>query len=813
MKKIVENNVLRKIIIIPVIVFILLTFAMPTVSRADDDDTTERGLMDWIINIVTSIPIWLCDVANQIIKMGVQIDPVDGLLGNALKAFDGTVYRKGNENDLVQWLGKNPTIDSLPDATVKLDKDIDGYSILKLSISPGEIFANKLALLDADYFSTDSNSATIGNEEYSLTNQLKHTIASWYKAFRLISIVGLLSVLVYLGIRIIISAAASDKAKYKSMFADWVVALCLIFFLHYIMAFTNTMVKQVLGIMGNTQSTQEFKQVNITVQNADGSEADINGKKFKFSTSLMGYVRLLCESISASGRGVYSIMYIALTGYTLYFIIIYIKRALILTVLTMIAPLIALTYPIDKVKDGQAQAFTFWLREYVMNSIQPIIHLTLYTVLVSSAMNLAVASPIYAICALAFIVPGEKLIKEMFGFRSSTAPSLGKMTAAHTLANWITKKGSGTPAKSEQSGAGKDKIRTTDQNPTDSSMVTGNGVDALANEKRKQLDEQENRRRLTEPPQQAQQQTQQQAQQQQTTEEDEQDRRWNEVNKSIEDTMGDRDSAIIPQRDTKNIESGKSTGEKKQLKRSYAKNAGNYLRKKYSIRQGHEGWDLLRMSGRGLAKGAGKVAKGIGAGSGAVLGFAGGLISGDMTTAITGMTAGAKAGAVLADRAKNTTTGIASGIGNAIRYGDKELQNQKADEAFKNDTDNRQHLLDKGVSPKDLDERLDEYTEYRRTGVTDIKEMDKLHDIRQEIINNGGMEETAKNQSLELAKLSTKYDKTIFRDGKKRKSAENALTHKFLGVKDKEGNSKLTAQQARMASRETMEKIAKIKGE
>ena len=80
----------------------------------------------------------------------------------------------------------------------------------------------------------------------------------------------------------------------------------------------------------------------------------------------MGYVRLLCESISASGRGVYSIMYIALTGYTLYFIIIYIKRALILTVLTMIAPLIALTYPIDKVKDGQAQAFTFWLRLYIL---------------------------------------------------------------------------------------------------------------------------------------------------------------------------------------------------------------------------------------------------------------------------------------------------------------------------------------------------------------------------------------------------------------------------------------------------------------
>ena len=776
MKKIVENNVLRKIIIIPVIVFILLTFAMPTVSRADDDDTTamptvsraddddttQRSLIDWIINIVTSIPIWLCDVANQIIKMGVQIDPVDGLLGNALKAFDGTVYRKGNENDLVQWLGKNPTIGSLPDATVKLDKDIDGYSILKLSISPGEIFANKLALLDADYFSTDSNSATIGNEEYSLTNQLKHTIASWYKAFRLISIVGLLSVLVYLGIRIIISAAASDKAKYKSMFADWVVALCLIFFLHYIMAFTNTMVKQVLGIMGNTQSTQEFKQVNITVQNADGSEADINGKKFEFSTSLMGYVRLLCESISASGRGVYSIMYIALTGYTLYFIIIYIKRALILTVLTMIAPLIALTYPIDKVKDGQAQAFTFWLREYVMNSIQPIIHLTLYTVLVSSAMDLAVASPIYAICALAFIVPGEKLIKEMFGFRSSTAPSLGKMTAAHTLANWITKKGSGTPPKSQQNGANKDKIRTTDQNPTDSSLIQGSGLDALA---------------------------------------------------SGENTPLPSGPQTSPQPGPRSgAQPSPQFGPKK---KKISSNAKLYMRKKFNVQQGKPLSGVAAVVGRGLAKGAVKAAKGIGMGSGAVLGLAGGLISGDMTTAITGMTAGAKAGGVLADRAVNKAAGVASRaweMGKTIRYGDKELQNREADKAFKNDIYNRQHLLDKGVSEKNLDERLDEYAEYRRVGINDIKEMDKIHDIREEIRNNGGNDDIARKQSLELAKLSTKYNSETFRDNEKCTNAEQALARKFLRTKDANGN-KLNAQQARKASRATMDRIARIKGE
>ena len=800
MKKIVENNVLRKIIIIPVIVFILLTFAMPTVSRADDDDTTQRGLMDWIINIVTSIPIWLCDVVNQIIKMGVQIDPGDGVVGNALKAFDGTVYRKGNEDDLVQWLGENPTIGSLPDATVKLDKDIDGYSILKLSISPGEIFANKLALLDADYFSTDSNSATIGNEEYSLTNQLKHTIASWYKAFRLISIVGLLSVLVYLGIRIIISAAASDKAKYKSMFADWVVALCLIFFLHYIMAFTNTMVNQVLGIMGNTQSTQEFKQVNITVQNADGSTATVTGKDendkdltkdFVFSTSLMGYVRLLCESISASGRGVYSIMYIALTGYTLYFIIIYIKRALILTVLTMIAPLIALTYPIDKVKDGQAQAFTFWLREYVMNSIQPIIHLTLYTVLVSSAMNLAVASPIYAICALAFIVPGEKLIKEMFGFRSSTAPSLGKMTAAHTLANWITKKGSGAPAKSQQNGANKDKIRTTDQNPTDSSLVQGSGLDALAGGGNTPLPSgpQPNPQPGPQPNPQPNPQPSPQPGPQSGPQPNPQPSPQPNPQPSPQPS---------PQRTIRQIKSPSKMG--------------SYLRKRYNIPKGKTGRAIAKKVLAGGAKGVTKVA---GITTGATLGLAAGIVSGDITSAFTGLVAGAKAGAAVSDGIINKTTNMALGakefVG-GIRYGDKELQNREADKAFKNDIDNRQHLLDKGVSKKDLDDRLDEYAEYRRTGINDIKEMDKIHDIRKEIENNGAPKDSARQQALELAKLSTKYNSETFRDNEKRTNAEQALARKFLRTKDKNGN-KLNAQQARKASRATMDRIARIKGE
>lgn len=781
MKKIVENNVLRKIIIIPVIVFILLTFAMPTVSRADGDDTTQRNFVDWIINIITSIPIWLCDVANQIIKAGVTLD--------ASKLIDGTVFT--GEDEIKEWIEEgNGHEDSLNTREVSMGKDIDQYAVLKLSISPAEIFANKIALLDANYFSTNQSETTIGDPENSLANQLKGTISSWYKAFRLISIVGLLSVLVYLGIRIIISAAASDKAKYKSMFADWVIALCLIFFLHYIMAFTNIMVNNILGIMGNTESENGFKQVNIIVKGENGDVA------FEYSTSLMGYVRLLCESIKANGRGAYAIMYVALTGYTLYFIILYIKRALILTVLTMIAPLIALTYPIDKVKDGQAQAFTFWLREYVMNSIQPIIHLTLYTVLVSSAMDLAVASPIYAICALAFIVPGEKLIKEMFGFRSSTAPSLGKMTAAHTLANWITKKGSGgSPKASQQGGAGQNKIRTTDQNPTDSSLIQGSGLDALSGIKSTKpaiapAPLPGNKPKVT---------LKNKAKDMATSV-------GNKAKKTGAAIASGAKKAANTARHP--IQSGAVDKAKKKLG-GVANNTGKYLRKKYNIPKGHTIRELAKRGVKTAGKG---IVRGIGAGSGAVLGLAGGLVSGDMSTALAGMAAGAKAGDVVGKRALNGASGAREFVGSA-RYGSKEFQNMEADRAFKNDAENRQHLLDSGVSKKDLDERMEEYAEYRRTGVTDIKEMDKIHDIREEMRNSGLTDENARNQAMELAKLSTKYNSETFRDNEKRTNAEQALARKFLRVRDQNGNKKLNAQQARMASKATMDRLARIKGE
>ena len=51
----------------------------------------------------------------------------------------------------------------------------------------------------------------------SSAEELQKNISKWYKALRLFALVGLLSVLVYVGIRIIISSTGQEKAKYKKM--------------------------------------------------------------------------------------------------------------------------------------------------------------------------------------------------------------------------------------------------------------------------------------------------------------------------------------------------------------------------------------------------------------------------------------------------------------------------------------------------------------------------------------------------------------------------------------------------------------------
>ena len=61
-----------------------------------------------------------------------------------------------------------------------------------------------------------------------------------------------------------------------------------------------------------------------------------------------------------------------------FFIFTYLRSVLYMAFLTLIAPVVALTYPIDKMNDGSAQGFTKWFREYIFNLLIQPIHFVLY---------------------------------------------------------------------------------------------------------------------------------------------------------------------------------------------------------------------------------------------------------------------------------------------------------------------------------------------------------------------------------------------------------------------------------------------------
>lgn len=302
----------------------------------------------------------------------------------------------------------------------------DDWNVPNLLYSPENIFANKIAALDANYINphqytavNDSNESE--EEATSFAESISPTIASWYRAFRNIAIVGLLSVLVYIGIRILIGTVA-EKAKYKERLTDWFVALCLVFFMHFIMAGIMMISEKITDLFSNSINS------GIIVAVDDGTI---------FRTNLMGYIRFAAQSDSWTEALGYGIMYLILVGITLRFTFIYLKRALYLAFFTMISPLVAITYPIDKAGDSKAQAFNMWIKEYFINAILQPMHLILYSALVGAAMTLVVQNPIYGIVALLFISTAEKWVKKMFKMDQAalTATSLGDVAVLGSMLN------------------------------------------------------------------------------------------------------------------------------------------------------------------------------------------------------------------------------------------------------------------------------------------------------------------------------------------------------------------------------------------
>ena len=279
-------------------------------------------------------------------------------------------------------------------------------------ITPFDIFFNKVALLDVNFFNIPGDGSVISN--------IRSAVAGWYYVMRAIAAAILLCVLIYVGIRMAISTIASDKAAYKKMLVDWVCSLALIFLLQYIMIFTFSVNEAFIGALAEVG------------ENADS----LNDAMYNIAKMAL---QLNINSIAAT------VVFCMLVAQTLGLVFSYFNRMLKIAFLMIIAPLITLTYSIDKMGDGKAQALGTWLKEFVYTVLLQTFHCIIYMAFISIALSIFtdpaatdennIAGAIIAMLCIKFTKEGEKILGKIFKFSESTSDaSLGVGMAASALA-------------------------------------------------------------------------------------------------------------------------------------------------------------------------------------------------------------------------------------------------------------------------------------------------------------------------------------------------------------------------------------------
>ena len=445
------NTLKQKITIIPIIIVTILSFIIPNYAHAgwfsDTSDNMFKSLIDLLLYIPDSIMLGiqnsLTDDKVTYSDMITKISAADQLTDDLIKNYDwlGPFENIGN----VPWLGQKIAEMTGHQDQVKVD-----MSNIKLNLMT--IFSNKVEAFNVNFFKNTKNPS-----KKNIAANLRNIIATWYVTLRNIALVLMLLVLVFIGIKITVSSVAGDKAKYKQLLVDWLVGICLLVFMHYIMVFSVNLNEAFVNMFSIGTSADELLNLSRTNASAQIDTTPEDGDDQ--------------EGNSAVDNFYWAIIYTVLVFYILAFSWQYLKRVVKLAFLTLFAPIMALSYPLDKISDGKAQGFDRWLKDYIFTLLIQPIHLLLYLILISSVSTLVENNPLYALVALGSLMPVEKMLREYLGFDRGhiKGPNpMGPLAAASVIGG-AAKKLLPSNIKEKDSKRGSNDIEEKQEKPIDTS--------------------------------------------------------------------------------------------------------------------------------------------------------------------------------------------------------------------------------------------------------------------------------------------------------------------------------------------------------
>ncbi len=275
----------------------------------------------------------------------------------------------------------------------------------EISFSVAKTVFNKIGMFDIDFFNLDSDTYQSGSDTITIPSSIKsmkENIAKWFYVLRLMSTAVALLVLIYVGIRMALSTISSDRAKYKKMLISWFESMMILFILQYIIVF--------MLLLGQTLE-------NLAINLKEQVEASGTGYSFEqvILDKMANRMFLATDnSILMTTLQLWCMMIIHVR-----FFLLYMKRFFMTGFLILIAPLITITYPIDKIGDGQAQAFMGWFKELLISvTIQPL-HAIIYLVFAYTAGAICERAPLLALIFLMLLTSVEGIVRSIFTMRNS----------------------------------------------------------------------------------------------------------------------------------------------------------------------------------------------------------------------------------------------------------------------------------------------------------------------------------------------------------------------------------------------------------
>lgn len=333
-----------------------------TTINTDKEDGTILGLGKWALGEASD----MASMAVKIlIKMFCAIPYSLQFVMILLATPENESYVKGN-----------------PTANASFDKWIDDAQINWFTIQ--DAVFGKVPLFNVDFFDV----TTDGSEPNS---KLKSSVASWYRTCFVLAQVLSIVVLIYIGIRMAMATNPENKSNYRKMLKNWLVGFALLFLLHYGIVIILKLMNWIVSLIPESLSGKNF-------------EAEIIEKS----------INIFDQTESAWTVLIYALTYVIIVGYEIYFFIKYFKRLLTMGFLVMIAPLITVTYAIDKAGDGRAQAFEAWRKMFISNAFMQPVHAFVYVIFMYSASEIATKAPMIAIVFFMGILKAEDIFNKLF---------------------------------------------------------------------------------------------------------------------------------------------------------------------------------------------------------------------------------------------------------------------------------------------------------------------------------------------------------------------------------------------------------------